>query len=1437
MAFTFEEALGEPSKFSFDEAKGEPEAQAEPEPVLAPPVLLSGEQQAIVDRDNPFAASNSWMANRDPEPGFGGMIKESIDEGIQAPLVAFNDKFPRASKFTEDLVENFTPAGMLNIPTKVENIVRGFAGAEPAQLPFAPEKPFFKIPEPTGDSALAGLGKLAARNINALQTPEMLTAAPLFANPLGRLLFAEQMGTHLPDTVGQSATALGENLNPTPSDYVTNIGQPLIEAGMTTLVAKGPRQASAIIDRTASKVTASAKPKTETAPAKTQTQAEVAAELGLTADAAGEGLWQFSVKTPEGRSVPFAVKEGAPKADITARAELVKNELSGPKPSLVAVEPPLEQLGKFKPSSGKVSWTPEYFKGAGENVFSPDWWVDAFDKIASPKYDGTGTSYQIGKFIRELGEEKGNRVIDALEQAREKMAAEIDLVRKDPKSATPEQMAKAMKFGTGAIQLPREAWEAALDSGSAKGELGGTPIIRKAQNEKAQTTQGQKVLAAPTTQQATALMSAKANAVPPTQPAGGAAPPVPPPVAPPGAAPAPAPGRGPATLKDVYSIFEPVPKPKVSLGQRVSNVAEAVRTGVSSKFRPIQKLAEDISASYGSAKKNVAGIFEQLKGSSGKGEADIYRFDKNVSKLVRGSEKDFSAYLFLRRGLDRLNQDVADVAAGLPARRKVSTYTPQDLQAKLQLLETQVGPEKLAKFQAAADKYQQHMDQALQLQVDSGRMSPAVYAEIKAGNQFYAPFKVMKYIEETSQPAGSGKRIDTLADFTKAMEGIESPDFKLGDMLGAARQNILLSRILAEKNRAMQNITQLAAIDTNSQFITKLKAGQDAPKGMEAVNVLEGGKEVRYSVNPDVAQAVQLYGENGGGVISSLLSKMSIPFRAGATALNLPFQVSNLLADVPRQALVSRYGTKGVSDLIRYPLDFLDSAFSNILGEMVGYRNKLMLDFLDSGVAGATIQEHLTPKALRTETVSLPKKFASGVLYSIPNFAKAIEQTSKTVGVKRAMRFEGVQSGAQLAKQIPEAVTEIRRFSGSPDFGRQGKWVEQARLNLLYMFLNARIQGTIADVGRLTGRDGAGTAAKTWAKILPAVGLPTLYAYLHNNSEENAEDYAKRPAQEKQNYWLIPKDTYITGANGEKIRDYWRIPKRESSKWIANMVESGMEFAQNRTPETFMKWAQGMMEDITPVNIQGDTAQERIESAAAGLNPLLKAPLELATGRDMYRHRDIIPDRQKKASPELQYTDRTAEVFKQAAAAMPDVAPEFMRSPLMLENMTKNLTAGLITQFLPRKPVEGRTEAENNPLLQRFQAVPYTDSTEFDDRMKALERESADEQITRFRTADKLVSSNKDKPIDAIVKQLITEHGPDQRLLERVVDLWVAEKRGITGQERRVLALPIQQRAAYIIDEIGRTPPELKQETLRNLALKRILTESVAQEMAKLKAQ
>lgn len=277
-----------------------------------------------------------------------------------------------------------------------------------------------------------------------------------------------------------------------------------------------------------------------------------------------------------------------------------------------------------------------------------------------------------------------------------------------------------------------------------------------------------------------------------------------------------------------------------------------------------------------------------------------------------------------------------------------------------------------------------------------------------------------------------------------------------------------------------------------------------------------------------------------------------------------------------------------------------------------------------------------------------------------------------------------------------------------------------------------------------------------------------------------------------------------------------------------------MDFAEKKDAVAFANWAETMIEEISPVNIQGETFQQRIESVGASLNPIIKAPMELATGRDMYRHRDIVPDRMQKASPSEQYTDRTAEVFKSLAAKMPDVLPEVFQSPIMLQSLVQNLTAGLVTQFLPKLPIEGRGDIENAALLQRFQALPYTEQEKFKAQMEILERNAADEQVRRYRTAQTFVREHRAMAFEDKLQLAARTFQGDLKQLERIIDVLIAEHNGVTSQERQVLALPVAQRAQYIASQLQGLNGDKKSEVLRNYATKRILTESVAVELEKL---
>lgn len=181
---------------------------------------------------------------------------EQVRIRTAADLFAARIEGEKAQREAESLgeqyrsIERFTPAGILNQP---ERIARAIAAPDAPEIPerFQPGQPIFPIPEPTGTSAMAGLGQLGVQTLNSLQTPEMIVTAPAAINPVGRALFAADMGRHIPEQVEQGAQVIGD-IESTPAQKVVAGGTPVIAGTMTALLGKSeiPRPVETLIIKT-----------------------------------------------------------------------------------------------------------------------------------------------------------------------------------------------------------------------------------------------------------------------------------------------------------------------------------------------------------------------------------------------------------------------------------------------------------------------------------------------------------------------------------------------------------------------------------------------------------------------------------------------------------------------------------------------------------------------------------------------------------------------------------------------------------------------------------------------------------------------------------------------------------------------------------------------------------------------------------------------------------------------------------------------------------------------------------------------------------------------------------------------------------------------------------------------------------------------------------
>lgn len=794
-------------------------------------------------------------------------------------------------------------------------------------------------------------------------------------------------------------------------------------------------------------------------------------------------------------------------------------------------------------------------------------------------------------------------------------------------------------------------------------------------------------------------------------------------------------------LKEVERTTQGGDAQRPSLRQYTRRAKSYVQRSLIAEFTPLRELEQTLYGKESIPTVNMARKFEQVAGAPAKAQADILDFRKNVVDPVRKSADDFNSYLFLKRVEDRLIKE--------PERKRVSTWTVEKARNGLNELKAKVGPETYEQLERQGKVYQMEMDKALHLQVESGRMSQELYNSIKESNDFYAPFKVLRYIEDADLFRGTGRRVATTQDLSRKITGIDSEDFKLGNILQASAEQIVRSRILAEKNLKMLELDKLADRDPDGLLIKRITQEKSRPQhGYEFVRFFKGGKEQILEVDHTIANAVQGLNPKQASLIAQTMAMAKKPLQIGATSANAGFQAVNLFfADLPRAALVSRYGVRSVKDVYQFPMDWAYSLFTSMKGNF-GKPNKLYMDWLRSGAANSTIQRELTPEAFRpTLGIAKPgiKHLGKSVLNSVAQFSNAIEETSKVLGLKRGMRAEQIAKMSPVERQqaMEKIAAEVRNYSGSPDFARKGS--ETRDLNLLFMFFNARLQGVTADISRLAGQTGTKEGATAWARLATTIALPSALLAVVNNLPGNKEDYDKIPDWEKKNYWMIPRNSYFTNEDtGETVRDYWRIPKRELGQLIGNTTESAVQFGMTREPTIGKAWAIDMIENMSPVNIQGRTLGERAESVFSSTNPALKLPAETLMNRDTFRHRNIVPEYMKKAAPEEQYRESTPRGYVAVGKAL-------KVSPLQLEHAAEGLTGSAASQFSIREQQPGRSRLGRFPLTKRFvrsgqTAVDESQTQEQTDfATKQLQRRRARQEAVKKYRAGEISKADLDK--------------------------------------------------------------------------------------------
>jgi len=860
---------------------------------------------------------------------------------------------------------------------------------------------------------------------------------------------------------------------------------------------------------------------------------------------------------------------------------------------------------------------------------------------------------------------------------------------------------------------------------------------------------------------------------------------------------------------------------KKTLLERAKELPGDFTRKVVSRFSPLSKYEKEI---MGAEKPNIplGKKFEQVAGASGKGEAGVRQLESDVIAPIKNNYDDFNTYLALKRSEDRLLTD--------PELRKVGSYTLDDIKQALGHMETKLGPELANKFTESASKYQALMDDMLKTQVDSGRISKAAYDAIKQENKFYAPFAVMKYVDEGGGLGGSN--IATTEQIIKAIKGIQDDTFELKDLLQTSAEKIYKANILAEKNKAMLALADVAKLDKESKFFKIVPLGSKPKAGNSVVSFFENGVEKMIELPEDVAKSINGMSASEADIASSVLNAAYKPMRLGATGANLAFSLVNLLTDSMSTALISKYGINSVKDMVKFPLQFLDSLATSFAGNFKVSGGKFLEeynDFLKSGAANSTFSEALRPESFKT-TVGAKRSY--NVLDNVAKFSNAMEETGKILGLKRGKEFEklALMNPAERSAALERIVTEVRNYGGSPDFAKRGDAAKG--LNLMIPFFNARLQGATRDISRLFGKDGAKEAGKAWFRLSAGVGLPTAGLMAVNLSDENFDDYMQINPTERANYWMIPKTTYFTDSQGNKVRDYYRFPKRGVMQPFANTIENMIMFAKTKNPDAFKTTAGQLISYISPINLEGKDGSERLQSVVGSLNPLIKIPAEVGSNKNFFFKSDIVPRSLQNVDARYQYNKSTPEIYKK-------IGDILNVSPLKLQHTATGFTGGFTNQFAIGKPEEGRSQLTELPVFKKFNRSTQLNTEDFQSEIdKALSEQATKGLITKRKAQDlheQLSKLPKDEA-NAITRKLLQT---DPETFKKLKEISKQEKLGLSYQDKQIASLNVKngERAKFIHKQALKLKTrEEKNAYIEDLRKKKVITPEVFVQLKKLTA-
>lgn len=820
-----------------------------------------------------------------------------------------------------------------------------------------------------------------------------------------------------------------------------------------------------------------------------------------------------------------------------------------------------------------------------------------------------------------------------------------------------------------------------------------------------------------------------------------------------------------SVLSDVKSGFESGRQARELQGERDrGNLSQRMRTDMLDRLSPVYDLVKKSDKNL-PTEKNPYKQMRLLAGNSGKSEAFITQKLAPILKQEADRLPDLSTMLVLDREKELIGR-------GFERKRDLG-----QLQQGADELMAKYGPEGFKSLQESVQKVRDVGSELLNEMLNSGIIDQESFDNIKAKNEFYAPFEAVSHMADNAEKGhGTGSFNVASQDVIKRI-GDYSGD--VADPLETMLRKIPKVIALTEKNRAMQSLVNLRndAPDIYGQLIQPL-TGDSKPEGFGVVNVFENGTNKRYAVPEAVEGAIKNLDAETGGILLKLGSIQAKMLRTGATGLNIGFIPVNIIRDV-QDSLTTKISESGVKAALSFLASYPKAIYS------AAGKGDLYQEWAKSGGLQSTMTEQIFKNTPKTVNQLAGKKDPF-----------RIQQTPKTV-------LNSVVSLVEFANRVGEQSTRLASFASdvnrgispkeaafksrdiSLDFAKAGNSVKV--LNQVVPFLNAGIQGS-EKLLRLYKNNPKAAIASTAVMF----GVPTVALFTHN---QQFQDYQDIPDAEKQTNWIIlARDrTPEEIANGVSPIGI-KIPKGFMARMTSTTVESAMQFMKEQDPSTFGKSTLDSVAALSPVGLPYNS-QQAGQTLSTILPPWIKAGVEWTTGKNLFFGSDIVPKGLQNLPPSEQYKDNTPGIYKKAAGVAKAVGMEV--SPLKLKNTVETTTGGLGRQLaqLGSTDIKGGTVDQ---VTRRFMDI--RDGKKADAAWQSVDKEK---QYTSLRNKQ-LKEAFKNGDMEEVKR--LSEGMSSQQIKSLITnDIKKEQKKGLTPEQKAYESMTKEERA-----RLGKERPELQ---------------------------